>query len=133
MTTAVRHSLNVDFAWVPPRPPFRFVTGEQEASYNEQGFFVIEHVLDPKTVAAVAAEIDPMEHELEDLLRQVEGGKIFIARADEITFTTHLVARSPAPIDPMRCASPTSFTRRPKEQRCFWARRATGQNGRERT
>jgi phytanoyl-CoA hydroxylase len=94
MTTAVRHSLNVDFAWVPPRPPFRFVTGEQAASYNEQGFFVIEHAFNPETVATVAAEIDPIEHEFEELLRQAEGGKAFIARADEITFTTHLVARS---------------------------------------
>ena len=40
------------------------------------------------------AEIDPLERELEERLRQAEGGKAFIARADEITFTTHLVARS---------------------------------------
>jgi ectoine hydroxylase-related dioxygenase (phytanoyl-CoA dioxygenase family) len=94
MTAAVRHPLNVDFTWTAPRSPFRFVTDEQAASYDELGFFVVEHAFDPRTVAAVVAEIDPMEHELEDLLRQSEGGRVFIARADEITFTTHLVVRS---------------------------------------
>ena len=95
MTGAVRHPLNVDFTWTPPRPPFHFVTGEQAASYDEQGFFVLEHAFAPETVAKVVAEIDPMEHEFEELLRKADGGKVFIARADEITFTTHLVARSP--------------------------------------
>jgi phytanoyl-CoA hydroxylase len=93
MTVAVRHPLNVDFSWVPPQPPFGYITDEQAASYNELGFFVVEDAFDPATVAAVVDEIDPMERELEDLLR-AEGGKVFIARADEITFTTHLVARS---------------------------------------
>jgi ectoine hydroxylase-related dioxygenase (phytanoyl-CoA dioxygenase family) len=45
-------------------------------------------------VAEVVAEIDPIEREFEDLLRHSEGRKAFIARADEITFTTHIVTRS---------------------------------------
>jgi ectoine hydroxylase-related dioxygenase (phytanoyl-CoA dioxygenase family) len=94
MNAAVRHPLNVDFTWTPPRSPFRFVTVEQASTYDELGFFVVEHAFDPETVSEVVAEIDPIEHELEDLLRQTYGGKVFIARADEITFTTHLVARS---------------------------------------
>jgi ectoine hydroxylase-related dioxygenase (phytanoyl-CoA dioxygenase family) len=94
MTAAVRHPLNVDFTWAPPVPPFRFVTAEQAASYDELRFFVVEQAFDPGTVAEVVAEIDPMEHEIEGLLRQADGGKVFIARADEITFTTHLVTRS---------------------------------------
>ena len=34
-------------------------------------------------------------HRQEEALREMEGGRFFIARADEITFTTHLVIRSP--------------------------------------
>jgi ectoine hydroxylase-related dioxygenase (phytanoyl-CoA dioxygenase family) len=94
MSADLRHPLNVDFTWTAPRPPFGFVTAEQAAAYDELGFFVLENAFDPAAVAKVVGEIDPIEHELEDLLRQADGGRIFIARADEITFTTHLVARS---------------------------------------
>jgi ectoine hydroxylase-related dioxygenase (phytanoyl-CoA dioxygenase family) len=88
------HRLNHDFEWAPLHPPFATITAEQAASYDEAGFFVIEDALDADTVAELLAEIDPFERELEEQLRQLDGGKAFIARADEITFTTHLVIRS---------------------------------------
>ncbi|HEV3266048.1 MAG TPA: phytanoyl-CoA dioxygenase family protein [Acidimicrobiales bacterium] len=88
------HPLNHDFEWAPLRPPFAALTAEQASSYDENGFFVLEDALDAATVAEVVDEIDPFERELEEQLRQLEGGKAFIARADEITFTTHLVTRS---------------------------------------
>lgn len=88
------HRLSHDFEWAPLRPPFTTVTAEQAACYDEDGFFVLEDALDADTVAALRAEIDPFERELEEDLRQLEGGKAFIARADEITFTTHMVTRS---------------------------------------
>ena len=40
---------------------------------------------------ALIAAIDPFEEREADALRELEGGRFFIARADEITFTTHLV------------------------------------------
>ena len=92
MAAAVRDPRNVDFTWTPTRPPFRFVTVEQAAAYDELGFFVVENAFSPEIVSEIVAEIDPFEHELEELLRQADGGRVFIARADEITFTTHLVA-----------------------------------------
>jgi ectoine hydroxylase-related dioxygenase (phytanoyl-CoA dioxygenase family) len=94
MTGPVRHPLNLAFTWVPHGPPFGRVTPAQAAAYDELGYFVVEDAFDPATVAEVTAEIDPVEREFEDRLRRAEGGKAFIARADEITFTTHLVARS---------------------------------------
>jgi len=75
-------------------PPFRRITDAQAAAYDDDGFFVLEDAFDTDEVAAVLAEIDPREAELEDLLRQAEGGRVFIARADEITFTTHLAKHS---------------------------------------
>jgi phytanoyl-CoA hydroxylase len=51
-------------------------------------------VIPPDLVAQLVAEIDPFEAELEAVLREAEGGRIFIAKADKLTFTVHLVKRS---------------------------------------
>jgi phytanoyl-CoA hydroxylase len=91
---AVTHPLSQGFQWTDVQGERRRVTSTQVASYNELGYFVMEDVFDEATVAEVLAEIDPVEREFEDLLRQADGGRAFIARADEITFTTHLVAGS---------------------------------------
>jgi len=95
VTAVEPHPLNVGFTWEPPSPPFGRLSEEQAASFDEDGYFVVPHALDRAAVAALEAEIDPFERELEDALRRAEGGRVFIARAGEITFTTHLVARSP--------------------------------------
>ena len=63
----------------------------------------------PTPSAELLAEIDPFERELKEELRQLEGGKAFIARADEITFTTHLVTRS----ERLRCLRGGSAAGRP--------------------
>ena len=41
------------------------------------------------------AAIDPFEARAEEALRAMEGGRFSIARVDEITFTLHLVQKSP--------------------------------------
>ncbi len=88
------HELNTSFAWADHAGPYRAVTPAQARQYDEQGFFVLEDALDPGEVAALVATIDPFEARQEEALRAMEGGRFFIARADEITFTTHLVLRS---------------------------------------
>ena len=88
------HPLNEAFAWERHEPPFRRISPAQAAAYDDDGFFVLEDAFDPDELLAVLAEIDPREAELEDLLRQADGGRVFIARADEITFTTHLAKQS---------------------------------------
>ena len=90
-----RHELNQGFDWIDHAGPFRVVNHEQARRYDELGFFVLEDAVDPETLAAVTAAIDPFEADQEEALRAMEGGRFFIARADEITFTTHLVVRSP--------------------------------------
>ena len=89
------HPLNVGFEWQRRLTPFRHVTAEQADAFDELGYFMIEDAFDPDTVAALVAEIDPFEREFEEALRASAGGRAFIARADEITFTVHLVTRSP--------------------------------------
>ena len=90
------HPWNVDFEWQPHHGPFRRLTDAEGRQFDEMGFVVIEDAVDPATLEQVVAEIDGYETEFEAFLRTQSDDRIFIAEADAITFTTHLVARSPA-------------------------------------
>jgi ectoine hydroxylase-related dioxygenase (phytanoyl-CoA dioxygenase family) len=92
--TPSAHELNTDFSWTDHRGPFRVITEDQAKSYDQFGYFVLENALTSAQVDAVIAAIDPVEAQREAALRRQPGGKFFIARADEITFTTHLVIGS---------------------------------------
>ena len=88
------HALNTGFEWHDHTGPFRVISPQQARQYDELGYFVLESALAPAEVDELLAEIDPFEHRQEEALREMEGGRFFIARADEITFTTHLVVPS---------------------------------------
>ena len=89
------HALNTGFEWHDHTGPFRVISPQQARQYDELGYFVLESALAPSDVDELLAEIDPFEHRQEEALREMEGGRFFIARADEITFTTHRVVPSP--------------------------------------
>ncbi len=89
------HERNTAFSWREHTGPFRSVTAAQGRRYDEDGYFVLEDALGRAELEALTAAIDPFEQRGADALREVEGGRFFIARADEITFTTHLVLHSP--------------------------------------
>jgi ectoine hydroxylase-related dioxygenase (phytanoyl-CoA dioxygenase family) len=91
----IRHPWNTSFAWTDHTPPFRRVSPEQARQFHELGFFVMEDVFPAEVIAAVRDAIDGYEAELEQLLRRQENDRIMIAEAGAITFTTHLVTRSP--------------------------------------
>ena len=88
------HELNRSFRWQDHVGPFRRVTEAQARAYDDDGFFVLEDALDPDLVARVTAEIDPFEAALEDAIRQADGSRVFIAKADKLTFTVHLAQQS---------------------------------------
>lgn len=92
-TIPTLHPSNHDFSWRDREGPRRLLSVEQVRQFDADGYVVLEDVIDPDTVAAVTAEIDPVEAAVEQLIRDA-GGTAFIARADEITFTTHLAAQS---------------------------------------
>jgi ectoine hydroxylase-related dioxygenase (phytanoyl-CoA dioxygenase family) len=94
LDTLTRHPWNVDFHWEPLRGPFRRLTDAQATQFDEQGFVVVEDAVPPDDLPALVAEIDGFEAELETFLRTQADNRVFIAEADAITFTTHLVARS---------------------------------------
>jgi len=88
------HPLNQTFNWAPPQGPYRRISAPQARAYDEDGFFILDDAFDAETLRQVIAEIDPLERRLEDFLRLQDGGRFFIAQADAITFTTHLVLQS---------------------------------------
>ncbi len=90
------HPDSQDFTWVPPAGPFQFLTPEQARAYSEEGGFVLADAFDAAEVAAVLAAIDPLEAEAEAALAATPDRAFSIARAGEIVFSPHLVARSEA-------------------------------------
>ena len=90
-----RHELNRDFEWESHPGPYRRIARDQAREFDERGVFVLEDALTASTVQALMDAIDPHEAENEASLRQRESGRFFIERADEITFTSQLTARSP--------------------------------------
>ena len=97
-TDSALHPENHGFQWTPVARrsiPMRRVSADQARSYDERGFFVFEDAIDRATLDRIIAEIDPIEEKFEEMLRRAPDGKMFIAQADGITFTTHLVKRSP--------------------------------------
>ena len=91
-----RHPLNTDFTWQDLRGPFRRITEAQARSYDEHGYFLLEDAFDADEMAAVMAAIDPVEASIAQWIRDEHDGQVFIARADEITFTVHMAAKVPA-------------------------------------
>ncbi len=87
------HSLNHAFEWRPVSGPLQFLTDDQAHHYDEQGYVLIEEAFDDETINRVTAAVDPLEQRQEEWLRQ-QGGTYLIGRADEITFSTHLVLTS---------------------------------------
>jgi ectoine hydroxylase-related dioxygenase (phytanoyl-CoA dioxygenase family) len=88
------HAMNLGFAWADHTGPFRRITESQARQYDSDGFFLLRRALTPGEVDALVEAIDPFEEEQEAALRTLKGGRLFIARAGEITFTVHLVTRS---------------------------------------
>lgn len=92
-----RHPLSREFEWrdAPPASQRR-LTQAQSSAFNSQGFTKLDQVFTPEEVAAVTAAIDPIEAEYEALVRAEHGGHLRLTDVEAITFTTHLVAKSPA-------------------------------------
>jgi phytanoyl-CoA hydroxylase len=90
------HPWNKEFEWVPGPGLGGVLTADEIRQFDEVGFVVVDDVLDADTVANTLAEIDAIEAENEEGLRTRKNERFGIAEAGAITFTTHLVSRSPA-------------------------------------
>ena len=88
------HPLNAGFRWEDRAGPLARLSQAQRDAFNRDGFIKVEGAFTPQEIAAVTAAIDPLEAAGEEALRAA-GGTVSIATADEITFTTHIVRKSP--------------------------------------
>jgi phytanoyl-CoA hydroxylase len=88
------HPWNGDFRWVTPRGPFRRVTVEQAAQFDELGFVVLEDMFEPELIERLTEELDRFELNVDAFLRTQADERIMIAESGAITFTLHLVAQS---------------------------------------
>lgn len=87
------HPFNHEFAWQSPSMPLRALTRPQADQFDREGYVLVEGAFGTDEVEALADAVDPLEAGREEWLRD-RGGEFFIARADEITFSTHLVLES---------------------------------------
>ena len=89
------HPWNVGFQWIDSTGPYRFVTDKQARQFDEDGFVVVPDVFSATEIAAVREATDVFEAEADAFLRQQQDGRLMIAESGAITFTAHLVGRSP--------------------------------------
>ena len=85
---------NQGFSWSVPQGPYQYLSEEQVKQYDEKGYLVVENAFDAELMSEVCNLIDPFEEKVTEVLRGFEDGKVFISRAEEITFSTHLVTQS---------------------------------------
>ena len=88
------HPDNKGFSWSVPKGPYQYLSEEQVEQYDRKGYLVLEDAFDIELMSKISILIDPFEKKVTKILKGFDGGKVFISRADEITFTTHLVTQS---------------------------------------
>ena len=111
-----RHPWNDGFEWRARAGPFRRLLPEQVRQFDADGFVVVPDLVEPALLAEVVAETDRFEAKVDAALQKIEGGRVMIAETGAITFSTHLVARSPqlaalVAIRPSSTSAPTSSAR----------------------
>jgi phytanoyl-CoA hydroxylase len=90
------HPLNRDFAWRDaPRSGLRRLTPPQIDAFNDQGFFVFRNAFTPAEIAEVTAAIDPLEKATDEYVEKEKGGQFRLNRTGAITFSAHIVTKSP--------------------------------------
>ncbi|HVV35099.1 MAG TPA: phytanoyl-CoA dioxygenase family protein [Acidimicrobiales bacterium] len=84
-----------DFA-LPPRPAASVLTDDQRAQFERDGYTVVENIFAGDELAQLTAELDDLEAQTERWLAKQDNGRVNIAEAGAITFTTWCVLRSEA-------------------------------------
>lgn len=93
---ATRHPWNRAFAWSLPLDAPTAITTAERSAFDRDGFLVLPELIDRSTVAALLADLDELEAEMDQLLATQRDSRIYIAEAGAITFTVHAVLRSGA-------------------------------------
>ena len=91
-----RHPWNDGFEWDDHPGPFQQLSPEQVAEFDEQGFVVVPDLIDAATLAAVTADLDGLEAEVDAFLQTRDDGRFSIAETGALTVAIHAVTRSAA-------------------------------------
>jgi ectoine hydroxylase-related dioxygenase (phytanoyl-CoA dioxygenase family) len=90
-----RHPWNSSFEWTDHEGPFRRLTSEQVAQFDEHGYVVLPDLIAPDAVAAATAELDRFEAEVDAFLQTRKDGRLSVAETGALTVAPHGVARAP--------------------------------------
>ncbi len=90
------HPLNRDFVWRDARRSgLRGLEPEQVEQFDAEGFFVFRNAFTQREIADVTQAIDPLEKATDDFVRDQKGGRHRLTTTGAITFTAHIVSKSP--------------------------------------
>ena len=89
------HPWNTEFTWTARRGPFQALADAQAEQFDRDGYVVMSGAFPAELVCRVTTEIDAAEANTDEFLRSQQDGRFMIAEAGAITFSVHLVARSP--------------------------------------
>src|SRR5579871_817657 len=90
------HPLNRDFVWRDARRSgLRGLEPEQVEQFDAEGFFVFRNAFTQRDIADVTQAIDPLEKATDDFVRDQKGGRHRLTTTGAITFTAHIVSKSP--------------------------------------
>jgi phytanoyl-CoA hydroxylase len=88
------HPWNERFEWRDHEGPFRSLTPDQVAQFDEHGFVVVPDLIDADTVAEVRDDLDRLEAEVDAFLQTREDGRFSITETGALTIAIHAVTRS---------------------------------------
>jgi len=90
------HPWNDDYEWSLPAGAPTTLTADQKAAFDRDGFVVLDRLVAADDLAAVTADLDALEAEVDAYLATQVGERASIAERGAITFTVHPVLRSAA-------------------------------------
>ena len=90
------HPWNTDFTWVRPDVDPVRLSADQVDHFHDQGWLVVEDLIDAETVAGLRAELDAIEEGVDAFLRTQPDSRLMIAESGAITFAPHAVHSSAA-------------------------------------
>lgn len=90
------HPWNEGFSWTDRSGPYRRLTTDEVAQFDRDGYVVVPDLVDAEELAAVTADLDALEAEVDAFLQTRDDGRFSIAETGALTVAIHAVTRSEA-------------------------------------
>jgi len=89
-----RHPWNHGYVPTVPGTPATTISEKDRRAFLDDGFLVVQNVLEPGVLAELTGELDAVEAGVDEFLGTQEGGRFTIAEQGAITFSPHVVLTS---------------------------------------